>query len=137
MYDFLNLPYFIQAQINKELLGLLIENILAKESMFWISNGSIKAIEATWNLKTNFLYQDTDNSLNNLPLQAQAAIIMSKNTDCTMLFTSNNRHGLNFIAKGKLLENLSASQAQILIKQYTAASTIGKMSHETQPIQNS
>ena len=113
--DFLEIPYFLEAEINKEFFNFIIEASDNTDHIFLISNKTIKSINSHW--KVLYTKEEHTHSLK-LSTNESTGLVLSENIDCIILYTQKNKPGLNIIAQGKLTENLSANQATMLLKHY-------------------
>ena len=125
--DFLEIPYFLEVEINKEFFSFIIEASDATDHIFLISNKTIKSIHSRWKI----LY--TKESLK-LSTNESTALVLSENIDCIILYTQQNKPGLTIIAQGKLTQNLSAYQATTLLNQSFKNSMNNKAKDETKPL---
>jgi hypothetical protein len=108
----------LKAPINEEVLTILLESAAYDdEKMMLINkNGILCAINATWRQPNQIILQ-TDTLKNSDSLMA-TALMATKNTDTLVILSSAQRHCFDIIAHGKMVENISASQAIRIMKHY-------------------
>jgi len=124
--DFLESPYFLQAEVNKDFLDVLIESVNPVACMILISNGLITSVKSRWKVTYP---KESDGTPSKLHTNESTALILSENTDCIVLYSLHNKPGLNLIAQGTLTPNLSAHQVTTLFKHYYKNSVNNESTH--------
>ncbi len=131
--DYLEIPYFLEAEIHKDFFNFIIEAADNSEHIFLISNKIIRSIHSRWKiLYTKESYEHSSK----LSINESTGLVLSENIDCIILYTQQNKSGLNIIALGTLAQNLSAVQATNLLKQYYKNSMNDKGQNENRPLQD-
>jgi hypothetical protein len=103
---FLNNPFPITAQISKNLLDMFfLHEMYNSEKMLWIdTKNNIKGINSSW------ITQET--------LHKNNTLFYTLQNDAIVLITNPDLRNFTILHNGKAVDNLSAYNAQILIKKY-------------------
>ena len=133
LVDFLEVPYFLEVEIHKDFFNFIIEAADNSEHIFLINDKIIRSIQSKW--KILYTKESYDHSLK-LNINESTGLVLSENIDCIILYTLQNKPGLNVIAQGTLAQNLSSVQATTLLKRYYKNSTNDKGHNENRPLQD-
>lgn len=115
---YLKPSFNIPVQINKELTEILIDSYkFDQQKMLWITyQGTISGINTDWNIVNNNLWFDENNY--SVDDWQQNAIIFSSKFDCIIFKTDIEKHKIDIIIQGRLIEDLNPNNAFAILEQF-------------------
>lgn len=135
----LTTDYAINAPLSAELFAIILQSTTYDSSqLVWVtSSGTLKAINATWQLPEQHDWQTPE--VKSLPVWQQDALLMTLKTDAIVVHVLPEQRAFDVILTGKIYEKLSATQALNIIKKYntlTLSSAKGEEAYEVPPTHN-
>ncbi len=113
--QFLNVPFFINAPMSKELISILFSsNSCDEKKMIWLdTNGRIRSINTLWHSTTETKHLSLTKN----------ALFYTLHTDAIMIYTNHINRTFSTIINGKEITTLSAQQIHTLIKKQLSLKT--------------
>lgn len=133
-------PFIFNAELNKELLAIVIESqSFDKTKMIWINNNrKLIGINATWKHQEDEIWKDSNQKM--IPEWQQEALLTSSKTDALMFTITPETRTFDIIFNGKLLEQMSVNNALSIIKNHVTKEQStrfkGEINYETRHQKN-
>lgn len=120
--EFINAPFLISTNINKELMDMLISSpSFDEQKMIWLNcQGQLQAVNTLWNIKNHDLWltEDINDSWQ------QDAITFTSKIDSLLFRTNPEKRTFDIVMQGKLIEDISPNNFLQIIQHFAKRSEL-------------
>lgn len=130
LQDFLNAPFMFNAELHNATFDMLVSSTIYNDKkLVWLNDrGTLRGLNATWNIADNELLHPQDTIL--LPAWQQDALFFTNRTDAIVLGINRENRNFTIITRSKRFEHIPTHNALKFIKKLITSHDIGALSHE-------
>ena len=126
--NFLKSDFTFNAEINKPLLNLILENnTIDTKKLIWLSeNGTLKAINTKWDVPMQEEWFAKEHDYENEEKWFEQAQIFTEQTDAMVFSITPEKRMFNFVIEGKHISDITAYNFLKFVKMYGFKQTSDK-----------